>query len=180
MSSLMFVSACCAMFRLSENLNLAFRGCLQTPVDAFLAMSHSYIGKMHPDDLESDYRVRPAMAVPVADPSGDSVEHSSSRKRSKSTLKRHRDYVFPPALVVTAWFDALCDDGVEFAKKLASLDPNFSLETECGLNDRVTCVCYGQSFHGFFSSWTEGKEAMWQVCTSLRHHFGLDTTIRPE
>eukprot|EP01122_Echinamoeba_exundans_P002014 TRINITY_DN11980_c0_g1_i1.p1 TRINITY_DN11980_c0_g1~~TRINITY_DN11980_c0_g1_i1.p1 ORF type:complete len:466 (+),score=37.15 TRINITY_DN11980_c0_g1_i1:33-1400(+) len=151
-----------------------------TPVEAFLAMSHSYIGKANPADLESDFRVRPAMAVDLSQPSSDPAGHPSSHKRRNSVTKRQRDYVFPPALVVTAWFDGLCDDGIEFAKKLASLDPNFSLETDNGLNNRVTCVCYGQSFHGFFSSWTEGKEAVWQVCVSLRHHFGLDIPKRPE
>ncbi|MCH2170369.1 alpha/beta hydrolase [Myxococcota bacterium] len=69
----------------------------------------------------------------------------------------------PPALVITAEFDPLCDEGDEYARALES----------AGVP--TTWTCYGGVFHGFFSMVgmvAKADEAQDQVAAALRGAFG--------
>jgi acetyl esterase len=68
----------------------------------------------------------------------------------------------PPALVVTAEYDPLCDEGEAYAKRLQA----------AGIP--TSCTRYDGMIHGFFgmsAAIDKGKRAIAEACTALRQAF---------
>ena len=68
----------------------------------------------------------------------------------------------PPALIMTAEYDPLCDDGAGYAERLK----------QAGV--ATTYICYQGTFHSFFGASPvidRGKEALAQAVQALRTAF---------
>lgn len=125
-------------------------------------MVESYLLGVETHTRDTDTRIRPILAVPQ--PGSDLPAHSAP---------------FPPALIVTAGFDTLLDEGISFAVALAKQDPEFNEEGE-KKNSKVTSITYGQSGHGFLPSLCENREAFWQMAIILRLALKLDPPPMPK
>ena len=72
----------------------------------------------------------------------------------------------PPATIVNALHDPLCDHGTEYFKKLQ----------KAGVP--VTHSIYGTSIHGFFGSQIgESDEAIMEICIALQNAFQTSKVI---
>lgn len=97
-----------------------------------------------------------------------SVATQTDPRLSPILAARETPDIFPPTLCFTAEFDSLRDDGLKFAQAL--------LNGKVG----VTCITFGQSFHGFVSIGAESEEALWYIALTLRECFNLSPPVQPD
>jgi len=90
-------------------------------------------------------------------------QDSDGRRPFASPIRAESLGDLPPAVIITAAFDPLCDEGRLYAERLTQA------------NVPVEYTCYEDMFHGFcrrFESLPQAETALTQVAAALRSAFG--------